>query len=168
MDETSIGRTLQPDDTWELSKQACADEECFAVREIVCAADAYAKRLIPNTMGYRSPSEAQEDARRLDRNIQALGQEHPSRISLYCRLLARVAATITGNPDHSVWTGHEDRTGLNVTDLAIRLDRPGNHCLADVVAAVPRVAAAQDDMAYARTCLRHVRQCQRQLDPPLR
>ena len=155
-DDGNTSRVLLPDDSPESWKKSCPDEECRAIRDISCAVDALAHRLLPNTMAYYTPRDAERAQVQYGMNIWALGREHPRRIALYCRLLARVAATLTGDEEQ------DRRTGRNVRELAIVLDRPYHRCLAEVISAMPASVVAQT--AWNWDCLRQIRVCQRWID----
>ena len=134
----------------------CHDDGCRAIKDIICAVNAQGHRLTPNTMAYLSHRQFELADAQYSRNILALGREHPGRIPLYCTLLARVAATLTGDKEHDGWTAH------NVVELAIWLDRPRHHCLAQVQAAVP--ATVQDiDLVWIQNCLPHISACQKEI-----
>lgn len=153
--------TLLKEDSSPDSLERCRHEECRAIRDLTCTGNAYAHWVMPNSMSYNTPKDAAIARSGYSHTIQLLGRTHPRRIPLYCRLLARVAATINGDE------AHDGRTVNDVMDMAIRLNRPQHACLAEVVAAVPDTPAAQVAIGYARACLPHVERCQRtMLDPP--
>ena len=164
-DQSDISDTLgegKPDGWWQ---RPCKDEECRAIHDLSCAAAAVSHTFLPNFMAYRSRREAELALDKAERTVQALGSQHPRRIPLYCKLLARVAPKVRGQPDN----GGYDMNAYYLTSFALRLDRPGNHCLANVVAAVPDTPAAQASMQdWATPCLEHIKQCQAQLDSSLR
>ncbi len=53
----------------------------------------------------------------------------------------------------------------NLTLFATLLDRPGNHCLANMIAAVPDTPKAQDALRefQAFRCLKQIKRCQAEI-----
>ena len=140
----------KPDGFW---KASCHDDECRAIKDIGCAVDAQAHRMVPNTMAYLSYRAFLRAKAQYGQNIKALGREHPERIPLYCTLLARVAATITGDK------AHDGKTAENIVELAILVDRPHHHCLAGVVAVMPK-EVKDSSLAWGQNCLHKIKACQ--------
>ena len=157
-DDGNTARVLRPGLSLESWTKPCPDEKCRAIRDISCAVNAQAHRLQPNTMAYYTPRDAERAKDQYGLNIWSLGREHPRRIPLYCRLLARVASTLTGDKEQ------DGRTADNVIELAVVLNRPHHHCLADVMSAVPAPAATQMETSWGWACLRKIRRCQRWID----
>ena len=139
----------------------CSNEECRAKNDLSCAADALSHLRMANSMVYLSYRDLMQAQRQYRHNVWAIGTEHPARIPLYCTLLARIAPTATG-PE---WKDNPDSDNLtsNLIYLAIRLDRPRNTCLSNVLAALPQTPIVQHEEAvhYARACLDRMRACQR-------
>ena len=85
-----------------------------------------------------------------------LGRDHPRRIPLYCKLLASVAPKISGEAVQYSF----DMNARYLTVFAVLLDRPGNHCLANVIVAAPDTAAAQHCLQeWATPCLKTIAKC---------
>ncbi len=159
IDEGNVLETLGKDKPASYWTTPCRNQECAAIKDINCASSAQAHLFRPNTMAYHTQRDAEYALTIYNHNIGALGHEHPDRIPLYCTLLARVAATITGD------AAHDRHTAENIIELAIWLNRPDHPCLAQVLDAVPQTAAAQKTVEWGRDCLRQVKHCQARLAP---
>lgn len=146
-------------------KQPCKTEECRAIHDLSCAAVALSRTFHPNFMAFHTPRDGELLQDQARHTLLALGREHPRRIPLYCKLLARVAPNVTGERN----AGGYDWNAYYLTTFAIHLDRPGNHCLANVIAAVPDTPAAQASMQeWAIPCLDTMGKCQADLDQSMR
>ncbi len=143
----------------------CHDELCRAINDIICATQAYHAVLLPNTMRYATPEAAERDYNLHLREMRALGREHPKRFPLYCKLIAGIAATVSGKDDPQ----HQDGwTAENLVNMALRADRPAHPCLAQMVRALPDNAETRLTVIDGRYCLTHIRICQKdRLRPPL-
>ena len=162
-DETTMGYTLYHMAPVGETDHPCSNEECRAKSDLSCAVDALAHLLRPNSMTYLSYRDLMQAQRQYRHNVWAIGTEHPARIPLYCTLLARIAPTVTGPVYKDEDGGGSDRLTINLLYLAIRLDRPRNTCLSNVLAALPQTPIVQHEEAvhYARACLDRMRACQR-------
>ncbi len=145
--------------------EPCHDELCRAINDIICATQAYHAVLQPNTMGYTTPEAAERDYNLHKREMRALGHEHPKRFPLYCKLITGIAATVSGKDDAQ----HQDAwTAENLVNMALRVDRPAHHCLAQVMRAMPDNAGTRNAVISGRYCLTHIKSCQQgRLRPPL-
>ena len=158
---TALGVLLRgtPPGFW---KADCHDEACRAIKDLGCAVTAQARRMVADPLAY-DDYDAQARAFAIyGRTIAALGIEHQKRIPLYCKLLARVAATLAGERPTDRMTGDA------VTQLALRLERPGQtSCVGQAAAATPPNPGGRGAMAEAIRCRSRIRDCQTCLDIPM-
>ena len=99
-------------------------------------------------MAYLTERAAAQDLAMYQNNIAAIGVEHPDRNPIYCKLLTKVAATLTGG-----WPT-DDRTGWKIVNLARQLDRPGRpSCVNRLIAATP--PEAESIRQRMRLCQHH-------------
>ena len=142
-------------------KVVCQDQRCRAIHDTGCTVTAYAHQRTPNSLAYRSLEEAAYFRRVYAGNIHALRRKHPSRIPRYCDILARVAARVI--PD----TKEDLITDTQLTEMTLRLDRPGNHCVSRVMRTLPaNLLLDQYDRPWPYQCHRHWTTCRRTVTLP--
>lgn len=90
-------------------------------------------------MSFPTRREADVAGDAYDARIAAFGVEHPTRIPLYCAALVARTRRAVRNINNGANGGMIEST----TELAARLDRPGQPCLDQVLAVIPHTPDAR-------------------------
>ena len=116
----------------------CSQPSCRAVSDIAQAFKVITRRDLPSTMvRLRQPQDDPE--RQADAALRPLVPTHEPLKSAYCRVLTKMAR------HYSAWS-----VGLVVVELANRVDRTGDTCTHDVLAAFPSTKDADDLISASR------------------